>query len=67
MLTKFSKPKSMKRKENLRTAKSLFCSRDGQSAYRIHHYDLEGNGFLGKCASEDALGDCSGVSVLQMW
>ena len=24
----------------------FFCSREGQSTYRIHHYDKEGNGFL---------------------
>ena len=24
----------------------MFCWRDGQSAYRLHHFDVEGNGFL---------------------
>lgn len=26
----------------------LFCCREGQSAYRIHQFDLDGNGFLAK-------------------
>ena len=38
----------------------IFCCREGQAAYRLHQYDLDGNGFL---ANVLQLGDCPGLNL----